>query len=274
MSNDKITTDEIINYYHFYDEQGRLDRDNSHKIEFLTTVRYLDRFIQPSSRVLDVSAGAGRYAFYLAQKGHKVFAGDLVGKHVEQMRDKQVKQQIGMEIFQGNALDLSRFKDNSFDAVLFMGPYYHLFDINDRLKAIKEAIRVLKKGGLLFLAYLTRASMFMVEVNRRCKIVDDNFIEEMIGNGILIDRKESVFYFSTPLEIEEIIQNLHLQKVSNIATDGICYFMGTRLNEMSEIEFGNWMKFHYRTCEDPHLLGYSLHGLMICRKQYESEDLS
>lgn len=265
MTNKSIATSEVIDYYQAYNEEGRLDRDHSHKIEFLTTARYLDRFIAPSSKVLDVAAGAGRYAFYLAQKGHIVSAGDLVDKHVDQMRDGQAKLKIDMEIFQGNALDLSRFEDSSFDAVLFMGPYYHLLSMDDRTRAVEESIRVLKKGGLLFLAYLPRVSMFMVEVNRRSKAVDTHFIKEMIENGIS-DGKESVFYFSDCREVEELIQSLHLQKVSHIAVDGICYLMSNRLNEMSEIEFGNWLNFHYRTCEDPHLLGYSLHGLVICRK--------
>lgn len=267
MLDENTITNEVINYYNLYDEEGRFDRDNTHKIEFLTTVRYLDRFIEPSSRVLDVSAGAGRYAFYLAQKGHKVVAGDLVEKHLEQMRNRQVKQQFDIELYQGNAADLSRFKDNSFDTVLFMGPYYHLFDINERLKAVKESIRVLKKGGLLFWAYLNRISMFMVEVGRRCRIVDDCFVEDIIGKGILKDRKESVFYFASPQEIENIILDLPVRKISNIACDGIGYFLANRLNKMSEVEFCNWMKFHYRTCEDSYLLGFSLHGLMICKKQ-------
>ena len=243
-----------------------LDRDNAHRMEFLTTIRYFDLMIKPQSRILDVSAGSGRYSFYLAEKGHKVTAGDLVEKHVSQMLEKQHNNGIDMEIYQGNANDLSRFKNDSFDVVLFMGPYYHLLDEVERIKAIKESLRVLKKCGLLFWSYLNRIPMFLVEIIRRNRVVNEKFFDDVINKGILTESKESVFYFSKPDEIEIQIKCLAAEKLKNISVDGICYLIKDRLNNMSKNEFNDWMRYHYYTCEDPDLLGYGLHGLMICRK--------
>ena len=73
---------EIISYYESYDEGSRLERDNFHRIEFLTTMRYLEKTIPAHSSILDACAGAGAYSFALAQLGHSVTACDLVPKHI------------------------------------------------------------------------------------------------------------------------------------------------------------------------------------------------
>lgn len=78
----------IVEYYENYDEEARLIKDNAHKIEFITTMHFLDKFVKPSSRILEVGAGTGRYSFSLAEKGHSVTALDITPKHIEIMKEK------------------------------------------------------------------------------------------------------------------------------------------------------------------------------------------
>jgi 2-polyprenyl-3-methyl-5-hydroxy-6-metoxy-1,4-benzoquinol methylase len=133
-----MASDELLPYYDGYDEEGRLDRDNCHRLEFLTTVHYLDRILAPRARVLDVAAGTGRYAFYLAGKGHQVTARDIVPAHVEAMRRKAAASQSRLDIGWGDARDLAAFEPESFDAVLCMGPMYHLHEPGERRAVVGE----------------------------------------------------------------------------------------------------------------------------------------
>jgi len=146
-------SDELrLHYEENYEEDGRLRCSYGHSIEFLTTIHYFDKILPPNSSILDMCAGGGEYAFYLASKGHKVFACDLLEKHVNIMCGKpDASKLMGIEVV--NALDLSRFDEDSFDVVLCMGALYHLFDPTEREKCIAESLRVLKNGGIFAFAY-------------------------------------------------------------------------------------------------------------------------
>lgn len=106
---------QIRTYYEHYDEDGRLFRDNAHKVEYLTTIRYFDCLFSSGSKILDACAGTGRYSFYLAGKGHIVTACDLVEHNINIIRSKPDVDKL-CEVAVCNVLDLSRFKENSFDS--------------------------------------------------------------------------------------------------------------------------------------------------------------
>ena len=80
---------QIKKYYEGYDEDSRLIKDNSHSIEFITTTKYLDKYISKESKILEVGAATGRYSFYYAKKGCEVTALELSENHIEIMKNKQ-----------------------------------------------------------------------------------------------------------------------------------------------------------------------------------------
>ncbi|SHI46297.1 class I SAM-dependent methyltransferase [Lutispora thermophila] len=80
--------DQIAQYYEGYDEESRLIKDNSHKVEFITTIHTLDDKIKKGARILEVGARTGRYSFYYLDEGHAVTALDIVPKNVEIMKEK------------------------------------------------------------------------------------------------------------------------------------------------------------------------------------------
>ena len=151
----------IKNYYENYDEDGRLFRDNAHKVEYLTTIRYFDRVFKPNSRILDACAGTGNYSFYLANKGHRVTACDLVEHNVNIIKAKPDAQKLE-DILVCNVLDLSRFTDNNFDVVLCMGALYHVREKEVRRQAVAECVRVCKPGGIVVLAYITKVGVILL----------------------------------------------------------------------------------------------------------------
>lgn len=85
------------------------------------------------------------------------------------------------------------------------------------------------------------------------------------GNSVQAYEGEA-FYKTTPNEFAKEIEDFALEELYNIGTDGISYAISDRINEMTDIQFENWMEYHMTTCIDPNILGYSMHGLYIGKK--------
>jgi len=142
-------------------EYNRLTYDRTNQLEEITTLRYLNALIPAGASVLDACAAYGIYSFPLAENGYKVTAGDIVAHHVEALRGKQKATPVLQDIYHGSICDLSRFADNGFDSVLNLGAYYHITDKIERDKTFSEGKRVLKSGGLFYVAYLPRHANFI-----------------------------------------------------------------------------------------------------------------
>ncbi len=149
--------DEIISYYESFDEASRLAGGHT-SLEFTRTLELMERYLpSPPAVVLDIGGAAGVYSYPLAKKGYEVHLIDPVEKHLEQAREASAKQPnhtlAGISSGDARALE---WPDSSVDIALLMGPLYHLTDRNDRLKALREAYRVLRDGGLLFATFISR----------------------------------------------------------------------------------------------------------------------
>lgn len=251
--------EEVKDYYENYDEDGRLFRDKAHMLEYLTTIRYFDCLFKPNSRILDPCAGTGRYSFYLANKGHIVTACDLVEHNLSIIRSKLDADKLE-SINMCNVLDLSKFSDNSYDVVLCMGAMYHLRSNDLREKAIAECVRVCRSGGMVILSYITKVGAILANIADDVSNMDDQI-------KILDDSDDGIFYFTSPQEIEELSVRCGLERIHNIGSDGMIYNVGWKLNNASEENFNKYIEYHYLTCEDESIVGASLHGLWIGRKQ-------
>lgn len=259
----EIKDKDIYEFYENIDEDMRLKRTKVNRIEFLTTVRYLDKTIKTNSKILDPCAGGGIYAFYLAEKGHRVTAGDLIQKNVNQMKNIQEDNKLLEEIYQGSILDLSQFEDNSFDVVLNLGSFYHLTDPLERKESIIESLRVLKPNGLYMMSYINRYANI---IKYRDMIVEDfSLIEDYLEKGF--HYKNHIFYASYPGEVEEVMKEQGIEMLHNIATDGMKFIIRDTVNKLNDTDFEKWMDMHYKTCEDRSIIGTSEHGLFIGRKQ-------
>lgn len=254
----------LLNFYQdVCDEDSRLNANRSASIEYLTTMKYIQKICCKSSRVLDACAGTGVYAFPLALEGYKVTAGDFVPYSVKKIEQRQKKNPVLERVYTGSILDLSQFEDESFDVVLNLGSYYHLQDEKDRINSIRESLRVLKSDGIYFLSYLNRHANF-AKYHYQMKDDIDRFME-YIENGY--NGKNDLFYGSTPEEVEDLMVNkIGIKQRHNIATDGLKFVVGETIDSLDDKQFAIWMDNHYRFCEQRSLLGYSEHGLFIGKK--------
>ena len=98
--------DNIIEYYEQQDEDSRLKEDRANSLEYLTTIKYLDKICAKQVKLLDACAGTGAYCFYLAGKGHIVTAGDIAPSNVSIIENKQKTNPILHDIYTGDILKM------------------------------------------------------------------------------------------------------------------------------------------------------------------------
>lgn len=254
---------ELEKYYNKFCEDKRLTRKYA-QVEFLTSMKYIHEFLgnNTGAKILDVGAGTGRYSIQLANEGYDVTAIELVKHNLGILKSKG----SSVKAMQGTALDLSRFSDNSFDMTLVFGPMYHLYKFEDKVKALEEAKRVTKAGGIILVAYC------MNEYSVITYGFKENNIRTSIDNGKLsedfhvISEPEDLYEYVRIEDINKLKEEVKLNRVKLIAADGPANYMRPVLNSMDEETFKLFMDYHLSTCERPDLLGASAHTLDILRK--------
>ena len=180
-------------------EKDRLLKGSSN-LEFYRTKRILSRYLtRRRATVLDIGGGPGRYSFWLAEMGHSVHLVDVLPLHVKQARESQRKTGSPVaSISLGDARELD-FEDKFADVVLMFGPLYHLVRKPERLKALSEALRVLKPGGMLFAAAISRFTSAL-DGSLRGYITDPGFmkiIKQDLKNGQHRNPNNNPEYFTT-----------------------------------------------------------------------------
>lgn len=259
------TQDYLSAFYADYDEEGRLLTRYGH-VEFATTMRYIHRYLIDGARILEIGAGTGRYSHALAREGYAVDAVELIGSNIDQFR-AHTQPGENITIRQGNACNLSFLADNIYDVTLLLGPMYHLFTQEEKLAALREAIRVTKPGGVIFVAYCMADPSVLCYGFVRGKI--DEIVEKNMVDPVTFKA------FSNPWDIFELhrtediadlrgrfdVTSLHL-----IAADGYANHMRDILAEMPEERYQLFLRYHFATCERTDMLGYSHHTLDIFQK--------
>lgn len=257
--------DLIINHYtNTYVEDERFVRP-SHKIEWTTTMHYIEKYAKKGFKILEVGAATGAYSIELAKRGFDVTAVDLTPNNVEIMK-KKAKHINNITCLQGDALDLSRFEDNTFDIVLNLGPMYHLYNQKDKNKAIAESLRVCKTNGICMFAYLTHSSIIWNYGVRKYGIKD--LIPYMDKEGRIQDVPKEIFSSFYIEDFNKQFENTNSTYITNVATDGLFSTMRDYIDDgsLDEEDYNNLVKWHLATCERLDLQGYSSHMLYICKK--------
>lgn len=265
-----LVNNKVVNYYEIIDEASRFSR-NSRKIEFLTTNFVLEQILPTRSKILDVGAGTGVYSFYYADLQHEVVAVDITPKHIEAIKEESQRRGLSMEAHVENAVDLSRFDSETFDVVMCFGPMYHLTDSADRDRCISECLRVLKRGGILAVAYINKYSCIPMLATRDQRFIRDSVIEKVLNEGVILEGDEDCFwtdaFFAKPDEIETLLASFGATVVDHVGTDGISHTLHEHIDNLGVQEFDSWMKYHFGTCRERSILGISTHGLCICKKE-------
>lgn len=254
---------ELEKYYCKFNEDKRLLSRHG-QVEFAVTMKYIEEVIgsRPSLDIIDIGAGTGRYSVTLAKMGHNITAVELVNKNVSQIKMKSDK----IKAIQGNALNLKKFKDNSFDIALLFGPIYHLFSHEDKLRAISEAKRIVKPGGHILVMYLMNDYAVITYAFK------EGNIKQVLKDGKLDENfqcqttTEDLYSYVRLDEINLLKKDSKLEREKTIAIDGATDYIRPTLNKLSEEDFQTFIKYQMSIAERPELLGASSHVMDVLKK--------
>ena len=276
-----MTNNEIYDFYNNGAEIGRLERGLG-IVEFLRTKEILSRYIDGDKVIYDIGGGIGMYAAWLAKMGNEVHLVELAENAVEYAKANMM-QDCRFIAETGNAMQVNR-PDESADVVLLMGPLYHLRDREDRLQSLSEALRVLKKGGLLVAAGISKfssmtwgLSVYGEKKNENLvEFLDDpvffNMIKGEMTTGDHIRPKEypkfiAEAFFTTSEEMRSEIAEAGFAVEKAIAVEG-CIWFTPHLAEKWEDEASRecLLDIVRMTESEPEMMGMSPHFLVVARK--------
>lgn len=262
----------------FYDEEyEEWERLAYHLPEFEVTKRYMLQYFTKPGKVLDIGGGPGRYSIFLAQQGHEVTLVDLSGKHIRQAINKAAEAGVHLDSsIHGDALRLHEYlyKKEQYDAVLLMGPLYHLLKEEERILALKEAMRALKPGGLLFAAFISNYAPIQNYASELYELDSPEHLLGYLEDGRNHDGEDVQFttsYFCSAEEAEGLMNSAGLQELVFAGVENVLCGKEKRLHALSEEQREKWLELSWRLSGDRKLLGMSEHFLYIGRKA-ESPD--
>ena len=257
-------TEIVRQFYDQADEDSRLRRSRHGQLECAVTLHYIHRFLSPGARVLEVGAGTGRYSIALAKEGMDVTAVELVESHLDVLRQNS-RGLDRLQAFQGDATDLSRFADASFDGTLVLGPLYHLYEEADVHRAIDEAIRVTRKGGTLLFAFISVFGIMYANylTGNWAAGQEENFTADYRVRHF----KEQLFTGYDVPDFERLFEGKPVQWITTTGTDGMLESVKDRPDfTIPDADFPAFVDWYLAFSEKRELLGATNHLLYICRK--------
>jgi len=271
----------VIKYYdeHAEREWKRLFRDAYHRLEFIVTVHFLDKYLPKTGVVLDAGGGPGRYSIELAKKGYDVILFDISPKCLEVAKKKIARARIKnkvKEIIEGSITDMGVFNNEQFDAVLCLGPFSHLIEKRQREKAANEIVRVAKTGAHLFISVISLYGVFRTILQEFPHELTDPSHVELFTHGIhrwheIPYKKERSFpdaYFWHPRELREFFESMGIKTLQMATCEGLSTHLPRATNKLyrDKEKWIRWTELILKTCTDPVLLGMGEHILYIGQK--------
>ena len=256
---------EIAEYYtNQYNEEDRFVPRRG-LVEYLTTMRYIEKYLTTGVTVVEIGAGTGRYSRTISDQGHKVEAVELVPANIETFR-QNLKPGQDITITQANALDLHMFATDTFDLTLLLGPLYHLYTTQDKHQAIAEAIRITKPGGIIFAAHCQSDA----------PIINSGFtknyfpVKEYVKSGKIhpqtfatTSTPEDIFDLVRKEDIDNLMAPFPTTRLHYVATDLFTHWMADTIDQMDDETYALYLRYHFATCERPDITGASHHVLDV-----------
>lgn len=262
---------DIASYYDSHSNKEHI-RLEEHKLEFELTWRYLDRYLPAQGHILEIGAATGRYTLELVKRGCMVTAVDLSASEIEICSERLVGE--GLEgrarLVVADARNLGEVTERDFDAVLLMGPLYHLIEEGDRKAALKEAVNRLQEGGLLFSAFLSRFGLMsdLIRFNPAW-IEDQTEVQSILERGRRPDdypRGGFRGYFARAEEIPPLHEAIGLETLTLAGVDPVIAADDESYNRLQGKMRQLWLDLCYEIGKERSILGASRHLLYIGQK--------
>lgn len=266
----------VKKYYNEFDEKNRLIKDYSGRFEYEMTMKILTKYLPSKAKILDLGGAAGAYTIPLAKKGYEMYLADLSEKLIDQAKEQIEKENIekvkSCDIV--NAIDLSIYENEQFDAVLLFGPLYHLLTIEERQKSIKEINRVLRKGGLVFasfIPYLAGSIAIIDRYIRHPEQVDINSLVKVFNTGEFNNTSNNGFQEGSYIKSEEIVKlfkNNNFEKEEILSIRGFGYEKEEKLYNIKDKEmFKTIIELIQETANQKEIIETCGHAMYIGKKR-------
>lgn len=251
-------------------EHCRLER---HQLEYDLTWRYLNQYLPSQGSILEVGAATGRYTLELVKRGYKLTAVDLSAALIEECRqiiaDEGLESQVRLVL--ADARDLGTVDETDFDAVLLMGPLYHLIEETDRKLALKESFERLRGGGILFSSFISRFGI-MGDLIRNVPdwIEDQDEVQSLLARGRDPDRfPRGGFrgYFARVSEIAPLHEAIGFETLTVAGVEPGISADDESYNKLEAEQRQLWLDLFFEISRERSIIGASRHILYVGKKK-------
>ena len=250
-------------------EHTRLER---HQLEYELTWRYLDQYLPPRASILEIGAATGRYTLELVKRGHTIVAVDMSATLLEQSR--RIITAAGLErqvqFVEADARDLRRVTKSEFDVVLLMGPLYHLVQEADRKIVLKETFDRLRRGGIIFSAFISRFGVLADLIKDLPEWIEDGpKVQSLLEKG----RRPDGYppggfrgYFAQLPGIAPLHEAAGFETITLAAVEPAISADDDSYNRLQGDQRRLWLDLFYQISTEPSIMGASRHLLYVGRK--------
>jgi SAM-dependent methyltransferase len=268
-------SDDVSDIAAFYngDPAKEHDRLARNQLEYDLTWRYLDQHLPPQGSILEVGAASGRYTLELTKRGYTVTAVDLSAALIEECRKRIVAEGVEKQVrlVVADARDLGKVTNKGFDAVLLMGPLYHLIEEVDRKAALKEAFDRLRTGGIIFSSFLSRFGILGELLRNKPGWIEDQAeVRSLLASGKRPDdypRGGFRGYSAKASEIAPLHEAMGFETITVAGIEPAISADDESYNRLQGKPRELWLDLLKEIGTEPSIIGASRHLLYIGRKK-------
>lgn len=265
---------EIIKDYYNKNSKNEWLRLNDpySRLEFFSTMYMIKKYFPSEGKILDIGSGPGRYSIELLKRGYRVTLMDLSNKSIDLAKNNIEAMNLKAENYIcGDALYLDFIEDNFFDAILLMGPMYHIHSKEERIKILENCRRVLKEDGVILITYINSLGVLKVGVSDfPDEFKDINKIYELFHEkSFSEDESFTETYFTVPEKAIDEVSKSGFKILSRAGAEsflgGQAFYMTKYYIENKEIYF-NLLKVATEKCEDERFRDSTEHLIIVAKK--------
>lgn len=265
-----IDSIEKVQSYYDASVEKEWNRLEKYYFEFEINKRYIDRYVKPGDRVLDVGGGPGRYSLHLASRGADVILLDLSPENVLFAKNKAEEQNLSIETICADARLLDEKVEGMFDAILLMGPLYHLTKERDRIRTVEACLKKLKPGGMLYIAFISMIAGMIYAARSVPESIlwegEDIFYEKMIAEDDFAGAAFTHAFFITPKHVLPFMAQFPVKMLHFVGSEGICAPFNDRIVEQPPEVKDKWLALSLALCEREEFRSFAEHLLYVGQK--------